>query len=125
MHLRENLKRFRILNGLTQQQVADLLGIERTAYASYELGRTGMSISNLCKLAKYFGVSLDEMVYSEPGVSTNYQPSVASDNCPMLFRGECRDIGYITRDERYFIMLYRASDKKEEVLRFLGKTLEK
>lgn len=43
----------------------------------------------------------------------------------MLFRGECRDIGYITRDERYFIMLYRASDKKEEVLRFLGKTLEK
>lgn len=59
MHLRENLKRFRILNGLTQQQVADLLGIERTAYASYELGRTGMSISNLCKLAKYFGVSLD------------------------------------------------------------------
>ncbi|HBP43704.1 MAG TPA: transcriptional regulator [Clostridiales bacterium] len=58
-----NLKICRKTSGLTQKQVADLLGVVESCYANWEQGRTEPSITFLKKLCEIFNVSLDELFY--------------------------------------------------------------
>ncbi len=51
------LKFYRHARGLTQQQVADRLKLERSTYTYYETGKTKPDITTLMKLAKVFNVS--------------------------------------------------------------------
>lgn len=44
---------------LSQQQVADILGIQQTVYSRYERGFQTIPLIHLMKLADYYGVSLD------------------------------------------------------------------
>jgi transcriptional regulator with XRE-family HTH domain len=48
--------------GLSQQAVADEIGIAQQTLAHYELGRLRMPASLLPKLAQLFGVAVDELV---------------------------------------------------------------
>ncbi|MBQ8615742.1 MAG: helix-turn-helix transcriptional regulator [Clostridia bacterium] len=56
------LKEFRIKLHLTQQQVADSIGINQRTYSGYENEQSEPSIENLIKLAKLFGVSVDTLI---------------------------------------------------------------
>ena len=62
----KNLKIFRKERGLTQTQVADAVGIGRQAYAYYEKGEREPSTETLCKLADFFGVTVDELLGRTP-----------------------------------------------------------
>lgn len=68
MNVGENIKRLREERGLTQQQIADLINMHRSNYSKVESGQRELSISALNKIAKYFGVSLDELVNLEGNV---------------------------------------------------------
>jgi len=46
-------------SGFTQQKVADYLGIDRSNYSKYELGKLEISIEILVKLARLYDVSAD------------------------------------------------------------------
>lgn len=54
-----NLKELRKKRGLTQQEVADALGIDRALYARYENGSRTPPLENLSNLADFFSVTLD------------------------------------------------------------------
>lgn len=45
--------------GLTQQQVADYLKIDRSNYSKYELGKLELSIPMLISLSKLYHVTTD------------------------------------------------------------------
>lgn len=45
--------------GLTQQQLADKLGVTRSTVSNYEIGRRRPSIQDLINLSNIFGVHLD------------------------------------------------------------------
>ena len=62
MSFSENLKRIRLEKGLTQQYLADALGVSRSAVAVYESGRIEPSIEKLLNLSSSLGVSLDELL---------------------------------------------------------------
>jgi len=51
--------------GLTQQELADYLGIAQETLAHYEVGRTRFPVSMLPKLADKLNLSLDEMLGRE------------------------------------------------------------
>ena len=53
------LKALRKQHGLSQNQVAAVLAVDRSTYAYYELGRTPLSMEKLFALAVYFRVSSD------------------------------------------------------------------
>ena len=63
----ERLRGMREDKDLTQQNMADLLGIERTMYRRYETGETEIPIRHLKTLCAFFGVSSDYLL----GLSEN------------------------------------------------------
>ena len=65
----ENIKRLRKVKGVTQEQIAEVLGISVTAVSKWERNETYPDITLLFPLAHYFGVTLDELMgYDEEKV---------------------------------------------------------
>ncbi|MBQ7933169.1 MAG: helix-turn-helix domain-containing protein [Lachnospiraceae bacterium] len=58
----ENLKRIREEKGITQQTLADRLYVTRQAVSRWEGGSRYPDLMTAKKMAKYFGVSMDELV---------------------------------------------------------------
>ena len=58
----ENIKRLRKNKDVTQEQIAEMLGVSVTAVSKWERGETYPDITMLFPLARYFGVSLDELM---------------------------------------------------------------
>ncbi len=55
------LKVFRRRKGLTQKQVAELLGITVRAYQHYEAGDRNPTLEKSFKLAEILGIKVDEL----------------------------------------------------------------
>ena len=65
----ENIKRLRKAKNVTQEQVAEVLGISVTAVSKWERCETYPDITLLFPLAHYFEVTLDELMgYDEEKV---------------------------------------------------------
>lgn len=65
----ENIKRLRKAKNVTQEQIAEVLGISVTAVSKWERNETYPDITLLFPLAHYFGVTLDELMgYDEERV---------------------------------------------------------
>ena len=58
----ENIRSLRIDNGLTQKQVAQILGISQNTYSQYEVGVLNYPVDAIVKLADYYGVSTDYLL---------------------------------------------------------------
>lgn len=59
------LRQIREERGLTQQQVAEVLGTSQTMYARYERGANELPLRHLARLAEYYGVSADYLLGRE------------------------------------------------------------
>lgn len=57
-NLARNLKQLRLLKGMTQADIAELLHISVRSYRDIELGRSFPDIVTLCGLADFYGVDL-------------------------------------------------------------------
>ena len=53
-------------NDLTQAQVAEVLGTSQTMYARYERGANEMPLRHLITLCKFYNVSADYFLNSQP-----------------------------------------------------------
>lgn len=62
MTIQEALKRFRKEYGLTQMQVATVLGIPQSSYSRCEVGQTMPRADDIVKLATTFGVTTDYLL---------------------------------------------------------------
>ena len=63
--LSKNLKTLRKQIGLSQERLAEKLGIKRKRYATYEEYRAEPNCSVLIKLSDIFGVSIDDLIKKE------------------------------------------------------------
>lgn len=59
------LKELRLKKGVSRSQVASAIGYSKSAYVHYENGTRDPNIATLKRLSKYFGVSIDYMVYND------------------------------------------------------------
>ena len=60
--LGQRLKRERAKMGVTQNQIADLLGVERSSYAKYEDGTVDPPLDVLYKISLIYRVTADELI---------------------------------------------------------------
>ena len=65
MEFNEKLQELRKHKGLTQEELAQLLYVSRTAISKWESGRGFPNIESLKAISKVFGVSLDELLSGE------------------------------------------------------------
>jgi transcriptional regulator with XRE-family HTH domain len=57
----ERIRDLRNAKGLSQEKFALSIDMDRTYYASVESGKRNVSINNIDKIARGFGVSLEEL----------------------------------------------------------------
>lgn len=62
MNFGESIKELRLSNNLTQQKVADCLGISRSVLSQYENNLVDPTATVISKLAAYFDVSADYLL---------------------------------------------------------------
>lgn len=60
--LSEKLKSYRKAAHLTQNEVAEAIGVQRSAYAYYEIGKSTPKLPTLKNLAALYNISADELL---------------------------------------------------------------
>jgi transcriptional regulator with XRE-family HTH domain len=55
--------------GITQVQMAALLNVSQQTITAYEAGRRRMPVSSLPVIARYLGVSIEELIGEPPGAA--------------------------------------------------------
>ena len=121
---RNRLKTCRKECKLTQQQVADLLNIDRSAYAYYELGVSSPSVENLFKLAVIFKVEAEWLMGMSTGKSNLRSPE---GDLSLLKAVREKNITELTKDERQIVALYRlvnAKGKADIMMQAINDVLE-
>ena len=69
MEFNEKLQMLRKEQSLTQEELAEKLFVSRTAISKWESGRGYPSIDSLKIIAKYFNITIDELIGSEEIIS--------------------------------------------------------
>lgn len=65
MKVATNIKTLREQRNIKQQEIADLIGMHRSNYSKIESGQREISLNALERIARFFNVTLDELVYME------------------------------------------------------------
>lgn len=115
--LNEQMRLIRKKNKYTQQQISDLLGIERSTYASYETGRNRPDIRVLSAFVKIFDVTVDYLVGIDPQKELEFFDRIAN-----IKRRQGETIlSDLNKDERELLAMYRicSDDSKEKIKTFL------
>ncbi|MEI7463141.1 MAG: helix-turn-helix domain-containing protein [Candidatus Taylorbacteria bacterium] len=58
----QKIKELRSEKGLSQEQVANVIGVSRPTYNAIEAGKQELSADEIQKLAKYYSISVDELL---------------------------------------------------------------
>jgi len=73
--LKDNILMLRNVNGYSQEEVAEEIGISRQAYAKWEKGETVPDVERCQKLAELYGVTIDSLMnYSDKIGTTTLTP---------------------------------------------------
>ena len=97
--LGENLRYYRSILGLTQEDLAKKLDVTRASIANYEVGRSEPSFEILCRLAYVLGVGLEDL------------------RSPVADKSISRT-AQITEDEWAFLQVYREADPTYKVVAY-------
>ena len=84
--LAENLVMLRDAKGMTQEQVAEVIGISRQSYAKWEQGETVPDIDKCARLAAFYGVKIDALVNYEEKIGETRLTHAAGRQVPV---GNC------------------------------------
>jgi transcriptional regulator with XRE-family HTH domain len=101
------LKDIRTQNNLTQQQIADVLGITRSAYCSYEIGRRSIDVDSLMRLSEFYKLPVQLLI--EDVLSDGLDDNDTYEN-----ESDIRFLSQLSRDEADIIVKYRMMNKEEK-----------
>ncbi|MGN1418247.1 MAG: helix-turn-helix domain-containing protein [Acutalibacteraceae bacterium] len=110
MSLGKRLKAIRNQHKLTQQNIADILGIDRTTYTFYETGTTSPSLTTIYNLSKIYNVSVGYILGVEenrPELMVKGENTVAE----LVSDYDSMDNLNLSKKERFIIAAFRALDE--------------
>lgn len=99
------LKEIRVRNGLSQQQAADALGICRSAYCNYEIGRRSPDFATIKRLSEFYNISLDAF---DDADSLDFNDESEYESSAPKYLSE------LSKKERDLIVKFRLLDKTEQ-----------
>ena len=90
MEFRERLYQLRKGRGISQEELANAVGVSRQAVQKWEAGASTPDLNNLSALAGYFSVTLDYLVRGVEPEAPQAAPAVPR---PISWQELCRTIG--------------------------------
>lgn len=122
-YLAQVLTNYRTINKLSQEEVAAHLGITRSAYAYYELGKTEPSTENLSLLAKLYSAPIEDFFPPEKEHALQFRDKIKE-----MFKSSAvpARMGALSEDERKLIALFRLADTsgKVKILKDISKNIK-
>lgn len=106
IHIR--LREIRKKQGLTQQNVADFLGLDRTTYTYYETGTICPSLGTFKKLSEMYRVSIAYLI-----CETDDPKIIEKDALPNVAE-EYEFAKTISKREKELILFFRALEEKKQ-----------
>ena len=87
MEFNEKLQELRKNKGLTQEELAEILYVSRTAVSKWESGRGYPNIDSLKEISKFFEVSIDDLLSGEKliSIAEKENKSTIRNMCDVLF----------------------------------------
>ena len=115
MVISERIKAARKECKLTQQQVADVLGLDRSTYSYYELGHLKPSVEVIIKLSAIFNVDIEWLTGADRNSDALNSPDYGIE---LIKAVREKNITELSKNERKFIALFRAAsaiDKDKDI----------
>lgn len=72
MYVNHNIKLLRKRENLSQEEFANLFGINRSNVGSYEEGRAVPPLELIIKISKYFNIKMEELIEKDISTQPNY-----------------------------------------------------
>lgn len=98
--------------------MADLLGIDRSTYCCYEIGRIHPDLNTIMKLSNIFKVHYTELLESERNnfLGGGERLSDGGNICNQQFQ-----FGSLSDEEKYFVVAFRLlpEDSRKEVMKII------
>ena len=111
MKIGQKIKKARLERGMTQQELGDIVGVQKSAIAKYENGRVvNIKRSTLQKIAKALNIRPSELIFNE-------SPKVAAD----LHVKIITDFELMEAIKDYYLL----SEEKQRMVRELIRNLKK
>jgi transcriptional regulator with XRE-family HTH domain len=87
MEFNEKLQELRKQKGLTQEGLAEVLFVSRTAISKWESGRGYPNIDSLKAIAKFFGITIDELLSGDELLNIAEEDTKQKENhfCDLVF----------------------------------------
>lgn len=105
--LATKLKRYRLQVGYTQRNVAEVLNISRSTYTYYELGKTSPDPATLNRIAKLFGVSVEEFFEDAPASQSSMLYDSGAKRVKKIVKADPEKIGDLTTSEKSIVAFLR------------------
>lgn len=83
LNIGANLIKNRRRRGITQEALAEYMGVSKASVSKWETGATYPDITLLPRLATFFNISIDELI--------GYEPQMTKEDIRSLYRQICRD----------------------------------
>ena len=101
---------------LTQQQIADMLGIDRSTYSYYELGVSEPSYEKIIALARIFKTDVEWLIGADKGAE---DWNAADSELKVIKASKMKQMSELSKDERQLVSLYRmaaANNDKKKII---------
>ncbi len=89
----KNIRKIRSIRKISQTEFANIFDISRASVGSYEEGRAEPKIEIISNVAKYFSITIDELINKELTVNDLYHFDVGSE--PVFKTGQARELDLI------------------------------
>ena len=104
------LKQLRTENDVSQSDISKLLDVTRQAYSRYEREERELGYGMLCKLADYYGVTVDYLIGHDSNAVMNRPDSAIAENF-------IREFGELFSDDTFqsYARLYKLMDARQRI----------
>ena len=99
MEFNEKIQELRKQKGLTQEELAEILFVSRTAISKWESGRGYPNIDSLKAIAEFFNITIDELLSSKQLLSIAEQDSMAKTQ-------QIRDLTFGLLDLSFLLLIF-------------------
>ena len=112
----------------TQKQVADLLGLDRSTYAYYELGKIKPDISTIMRISDIFNVHYTAILESEDTKAfSDFRKNVVNQQLNISEKNlDITNFDFLTNKEQDVLMAFRllSNEAQEDMMKFISQKLK-